>query len=80
MQTDEFISLGAEDVAPTGSIQQIYLHNSYGAFTVNIAFVDWTMLQHPGTQYARSTHGVSKFKEAIVDALNIQDHDPWQCF
>ncbi len=38
MGTDDFLSLGTEDIAPTGFIQQVYLHNSNGAFTVNTAF------------------------------------------
>ncbi len=80
MWTDEFLSLGAEYVASTGSVQQIYLYNSYGIFTVNMAFVDWITLHNPEVQYAGSTHGFSKFKEAIVETLNIQDHDPQQCF
>ncbi len=65
MQTDEFLSLGADDVATTGSVQQVYLHNSYGAFTVNTVFVGWIMLRYPEAKYAGSNHDFAKFKEAI---------------
>ncbi len=80
MQTGEFLSLGADDVAPTGSIQQVYLQNSYGSFTGNAAFVSWITLRHPKAQYAGSNHGFSKFKDAIVEALDVQDHSPQQYF
>ena len=80
MRTDEFLSLGADDVAPTGFVQQVYLQNSYGSFAGNTAFVSWLTLRHLEAQCAGSNHGFSKFKDAIVEALDVQDHGPQQYF
>ena len=74
IQTDKFLSLGADDVVPTGSIQQVYLQNSYGAFTVNTVFFGWIMLRYPEAKYAGSNQDFSKFKEAIVEALDPQQY------
>ncbi|KAL9189130.1 hypothetical protein ACHAXT_011620 [Thalassiosira profunda] len=62
-----------EDVAPTGSVRQVFLSNSHGAFTINTTVVDWIILSKPESYYAAGNHGFSKFKEAIAEALTHLD-------
>ena len=63
------------DVAPTGSIRQVYLSNSYNTFTIETTVVNWITLSKPESYYGNGNHGFSKFKEAIVEGLMKLDAD-----
>eukprot|EP00571_Detonula_confervacea_P010624 CAMPEP_0172307488 /NCGR_PEP_ID=MMETSP1058-20130122/8325_1 /TAXON_ID=83371 /ORGANISM="Detonula confervacea, Strain CCMP 353" /LENGTH=1288 /DNA_ID=CAMNT_0013019663 /DNA_START=93 /DNA_END=3959 /DNA_ORIENTATION=+ len=62
-----------DDIAPTGSVRQVYHANSHGAFTIQTTVVDWITLDYPESYYANGNHGFSKFKEAIIEGLNHLD-------
>lgn len=66
---------GDEALAPTGSVTDFYLENSYGALTLESTVVGWVTL--PGTEqyYAdgRSGLGTPRMDEALLTALDLLD-------
>ena len=64
------------DIAPTGSVRQVYLENSYGQFTIETTVSKWITLPHPEEYYAAGNHGFTMLKEGIVFALNQLEADP----
>mmetsp|Transcript_19681 Transcript_19681/g.41280 ORF Transcript_19681/g.41280 Transcript_19681/m.41280 type:complete len:1475 (-) Transcript_19681:335-4759(-) len=69
-----------DDIVPSGSVRQVYLQNSYGTFTIETTVIDWITLKHTESYYASGNHGFSKFKTAIIEALNILDDNPKKYF
>lgn len=69
-----------DEIVPSGSIRQVYHQNSYGTFTIETTVIDWITLRHPESYYASGNHGFSKFKTAIIEALNILDDNPKKYF
>mmetsp|Transcript_25714 Transcript_25714/g.46545 ORF Transcript_25714/g.46545 Transcript_25714/m.46545 type:complete len:577 (-) Transcript_25714:313-2043(-) len=63
--------------APTGSVRQVYFENSHSTFTVDTTVVDWITLSGTEAYYADGQQGLSKskFKEAMIEALNVVDAD-----
>ena len=63
-----------DSIVPTGSVRQFYESNSYNNFTIRTAVSDWITLSKPESYYSSSNNGFTKFREAIVEALNKIDH------
>ena len=68
---DDYIH-GTDDshVAPTGSIRQLFLQNSYGLLDSHAYVVDWITLSGTESEYANGDYGFTKFREAITEALD----------
>ncbi|KAL7469418.1 hypothetical protein ACHAXS_009673 [Conticribra weissflogii] len=65
-----------KSVAPTGSIRQVFLQNSYGAFTLESTVYEWITLSKSEEYYADGNHGFTKLKEGIEEALDVLEKDP----
>ena len=63
-----------DDVVPTGSVRQFYEAISYNAFTIQTTVVDWITLSRPEAYYGNNENGFTKFKDAIIEALNMLDN------
>lgn len=60
--------------APTGSLKDVYLENSYGQMTLDSDFSGWINLTQTEDLYADGNSGLGpRFKDAIRDALVIID-------
>ncbi|MCE9614904.1 MAG: M6 family metalloprotease domain-containing protein [Lentisphaerae bacterium] len=70
-----FNAVGGDPVlAPSGSVRDLYLENSYGAMTINSTVFAWVTLPNTETYYANGQSGLStKIWEAITAALNLAD-------
>jgi len=64
------------DIAPTGSVRQVYLENSYGKFTIETHVTEWITLPNTEEYYAGGNHGFTLLKEGIIYALNHLESDP----
>jgi len=62
-----------DDVVPTGSVKQVYEHNSQSKFTLQTTVTNWIPVSHTESYYGNGNHGFSKFKEAIIEALQQLD-------
>ena len=63
------------DVAPTGSVRQVYLENSYGKFTIETTVTEWITLPHTEEYYAGGNHGFTMLKEGIIYALDYLESE-----
>ena len=59
--------------APTGSVRDLYLENSYGAMTLNSTVYGWVTLPKTEAYYANGVSGDETVWEAITSALNLTD-------
>lgn len=59
-----------DDVAPTGSIKQVFLQNSYGKLEASALVVDWITVSGTEEYYANGEYGFGRFQEAILEALD----------
>jgi M6 family metalloprotease-like protein len=65
---------GDEELAPGGSLRDIYLNNSYGALTIDSTVVAWATVSNTEAYYAAGNSGLTtKTHEALEEALNIVD-------
>lgn len=64
-----------DDIIPTGSVRQVYTLNSYNKFTIQTTVINWITVSHSEAYYTNNNHGFSKFKEAIIEVLEILDSD-----
>jgi M6 family metalloprotease-like protein len=65
---------GHPTLAPSGSVRDIYLANSYGKFELNSTVFAWVTLPHTEQYYADGNSGSgAKMFEAITDALTAAD-------
>ncbi|MEO6809050.1 MAG: M6 family metalloprotease domain-containing protein [Isosphaeraceae bacterium] len=65
---------GHPTLAPSGSVRDVYLANSYGAFQLNSTVFAWVTLPKTEKYYADGTSGGgAKMHEAIKDALVLAD-------
>lgn len=71
-----FNSVGGDPTyAPTGSIRDIYLENSYGQLTLNSTIVDWYTTTNTESYYADGESALlGNLEEALVEALNNADN------
>ncbi|HRX86227.1 MAG TPA: M6 family metalloprotease domain-containing protein [Phycisphaerae bacterium] len=72
-------AVGGDPVlAPTGSVRDCFLENSYGTLTVNSTVAAWVTLPHPEAYYANGTSGLggsypTNPQGMVEDALNAVD-------
>lgn len=65
---------GDADLAPAGSLKDIYLNNSYGALTIESTVVAWATLPRTEAYYAGGNSGlISTIHQALKEALEIID-------
>mmetsp|Transcript_15720 Transcript_15720/g.34285 ORF Transcript_15720/g.34285 Transcript_15720/m.34285 type:complete len:289 (+) Transcript_15720:113-979(+) len=68
---------GEGTVAPTGSVNDVFLSNSYGEFSLESTVYPWVTVSNTEAYYADSSSGLGpKIFEAIHEALDIIDSDP----
>ena len=68
---------GHGTVAPTGSVNDVFLSNSYGAFSLDSTIYPWVTVSKSEAYYADGQSGLgSKLFQAIREALDIIDSDP----
>jgi M6 family metalloprotease-like protein len=63
------LSLTNNDIAPTGSINELFWENSYGMLDARAKVVDWITLSETEEYYANGEYGFQKFLEGIQEAL-----------
>lgn len=58
-------------LAPTGSVRDVYLENSYGLLTINSTAFGWVTLPNTEAFYAGGASGLGNatFQQSLVDAL-----------
>jgi len=61
------------DLAPTGSIRDLYLKNSYGKLTLNSDVSSWITVSGTEQYYANGQSGDSTLWQALREALNVLD-------
>ena len=68
---------GHPSLAPTGSVRDVFLENSYGQFTLNSTVAYWITLPNTEAYYANGNSGLtSRTHEALRYALDALDDDP----
>ncbi len=60
-------------LAPTGSVKEVYLENSYGQLTLESTVTAWITVSNTEQYYADGVSGSSKLWEALREALNELD-------
>jgi M6 family metalloprotease-like protein len=70
-----FNAVGGDAVlAPTGSVRDVYLENSYGQMELNSTATGWMTVSNTEQYYADGSYGrSSKIWEALIEALNLAD-------
>ena len=64
---------GDPDLAPTGSVRDVYLENSYGQMTLNSDISNWIDVSNSEQYYANGQSGDSTLWEALRQALDVLD-------
>ncbi|MEM7222104.1 MAG: M6 family metalloprotease domain-containing protein [Pseudomonadota bacterium] len=64
---------GHPSLAPTGSIRDVYLENSYGQMSLNSTVVPWVTVSQTEAYYADGVSGSSKLWQALREALDAVD-------
>jgi len=68
---------GGSSSTPTGSVNDVFITNSFGKFTLQSTVYPWITLSQPEAYYGDNKSGLSaKIFEAIREALAIIDSDP----
>lgn len=68
---------GGGSIAPTGSVNDVFLTNSYGKFSLQSTVYPWITLSQPEAYYGDNKSGIGgKTFEAIREALDVIDADP----
>ncbi|MEW5757494.1 MAG: M6 family metalloprotease domain-containing protein [Pseudomonadota bacterium] len=68
---------GAHTLAPTGSVRDVYLENSYGVLTIESTVYAWVTVDNTEAYYADNNSGLTtKIHGALTYALNVLDADP----
>jgi len=67
---DPDLALASSDVAPTGSIYEVFHENSYGILETRAKIADWITVSETEAYYANGEYGFQKFQEAIREALS----------
>lgn len=69
---------GEGTLAPTGSVNDVFLSNSYGLFYLNSTIYPWVTVSMPESYYADGSSGTTgtQIFEAIHEVLNVIDSDP----
>lgn len=64
---------GDPQLAPTGSVRDVYLQNSYGQMTLNSDIAAWVTVSRSEQYYANGASGDSTLWEALREALDELD-------
>lgn len=64
---------GDSQLAPTGSVRDVYLQNSYGQMELNSDVSGWITVSNSEQYYANGQSGDSTLWEALREALNTLD-------
>lgn len=68
---------GDATLAPTGSVRDLYLENSYGALTLESTVTAWVTLPNTEAYYANNNNGLGTYPQnaqgMVEDALNLID-------
>jgi len=64
---------GDPQLAPTGSVRDVYLQNSYGQFELNSDITPWITVSGTESYYANGASGDSTLWEALREALSQLD-------
>jgi M6 family metalloprotease-like protein len=68
---------GDETLAPTGSVKDLYLENSYGTMTLESTVTAWVTLPNTESYYANSEDGTGTYprnaQAMVEDALDLVD-------
>ncbi|MBT8102790.1 MAG: M6 family metalloprotease domain-containing protein [Gammaproteobacteria bacterium] len=64
---------GDAQLAPTGSVKDVYLENSYGQMTLNSTIFGWIDLPNTEAYYANGNSGDSTLWQALRYALDVVD-------
>ncbi len=65
---------GDPDLAPAGSLRDIYLNNSYGALTIDSTVVSWVTVSNTERYYADGQSGrTTRLHQALMEALDMVD-------
>lgn len=68
---------GGGATAPTGSVNDVFLTNSYGQFSLHSTVYPWITLSQPEAYYGDNKSGIgNRIFEAIREALSFIDADP----
>lgn len=68
---------GDPTLAPTGSVRDVYLENSYGMLTLDSTVAYWVTVDNTESYYANGNSGLtSLIHGALRYALNVLDADP----
>ena len=66
-----------KEVAPTGSVRDIFAYSSYGKLIIESTVVDWITLSNTESFYAGGKAGLSEaFSAGLREALDHLDNDP----
>ncbi|MHC4067654.1 MAG: M6 family metalloprotease domain-containing protein, partial [Planctomycetota bacterium] len=60
-------------LAPTGSLRDVYLENSYGAMELNSTIAPWATVSNSEQYYANGASGDQTLHQALIEALNAAD-------
>jgi M6 family metalloprotease-like protein len=64
---------GDPSLAPTGSVRDVYLENSYGQMTLDSTVANWTTVSNTEQYYANGNSGDSTLWQALREALDDVD-------
>ncbi|MDH3647441.1 MAG: M6 family metalloprotease domain-containing protein [Gammaproteobacteria bacterium] len=64
---------GDAQLAPTGSVKDVYLENSYGQMTLNSTIFGWIDVPNTEAYYANGQSGDSTLWQALRHALDVVD-------
>ncbi|MCX5634538.1 MAG: M6 family metalloprotease domain-containing protein [Planctomycetota bacterium] len=68
---------GNPTLAPTGSVKDLYLENSYGVMTLQSTVTVWVTLPNTEAYYANGNNGTGSYpknaQKMVEDALNLAD-------
>ena len=68
-----FNNVGSDPLAPTGSLRDVYLENSYGTMELNSTIADWVPVSNSEQYYANGVSGDQTLHQALIEALNAAD-------
>ncbi|KAL7469812.1 hypothetical protein ACHAXS_010075 [Conticribra weissflogii] len=57
--------------APTGSVREVFLQNSYGMLDATAYVTEWITVSKTEKYYANGEYGFERFIEAIEEAMNL---------
>jgi M6 family metalloprotease-like protein len=64
------LSLIINDIAPTGSVHELFWDNSYGSLDMNAVVTDWITLSETEEYYANGEYGFQRLVYGIHEALS----------